>query len=114
MMDLKFKRVILFSSDPERLSAFYRDVLGLAEVGREKGWIEFDAGGCAIALHKGRSVAGTRPPKLVFHARDVSAARARLIKRGFARLGPVKSAPSFQMCDGRDPDGNPIQISSRA
>ena len=112
-MDLRLARIILFTANLEALTAFYRDVIGLTVVGREPGWVEFAAGGCAIALHKGRGKPGARPPKLVFHAADVAAARAALIRKGMVSLGPVKSATHFDMCDGVDPDGNPIQLSSR-
>jgi hypothetical protein len=50
---------------------------------------------------------------LVFYAADVAAARAVLVKRGAVAMGKVISADRFDMCDGKDPDGNPFQISSR-
>ena len=54
-----------------------------------------------------------RPPKIVFYASDVAQTRALLIQRGLKQAGPVKSAGRFELCDCRDPDGNPFQISSR-
>src|ERR1700735_3826471 len=111
---MELSRIILFTADVARLTAFYRDVIGLRVVREEAGWVELDAGACTVALHKGNPKPGNRPPKLVFHAPDVAAARAALLARGAADLGPVKSAPSFAMCDGHDPDGNPFQLSSRA
>ncbi|MGA0604223.1 VOC family protein [Caulobacter sp. KR2-114] len=112
-MDLRLSRIILFTANLEAMTAFYRDVIGLAVVGREAGWVEFDAGGCAIALHAGRGRPGARPPKLAFHTPDVAAARAALARRGMTTLGPVKSGAHIDLCDGADPDGNPIQLSSR-
>ena len=112
-MKLDLSRIILFTADVPRLADFYRDVIGLEVVGEEAGWVELAAGPCTIALHAGKARPGARPPKLVFHAADVAAAKAALVKRGAEDLGPVKSARSFDMCDGRDPDGNPFQISSR-
>lgn len=112
-MELTLRRVIIFTADVAKLAAFYRDALGLAIVGREEGWIELAAGACTIALHGGRPKIGNRPPKIVFYAADVAAARAALSKRGVTGMGPVKSTATFDMCDGRDPDGNPFQISSR-
>jgi catechol 2,3-dioxygenase-like lactoylglutathione lyase family enzyme len=111
-MQLNLRRVIVFTEDVEKLAAFYRDVIGLELVGREPGWVDFAAGTCNIALHKGKPSPGNWPPKLVFYAADVAAARASLTKRG-AKFGTVKSTKTFDMCDGRDPDGNPIQLSSR-
>ena len=91
---------------------FYRDVLGLEQVTEEEGWREFDAGGATIALHSGPSSPGRKGPKIVFHAADVAAARQRLVARG-AKFGKVRQGEVFCLCDGKDPDGNPIQLSDR-
>lgn len=112
-MSFELRRVILFTHRLAEMTAFYRDVLGLEIVGREDGWVDFAAGACGLALHAGPSKVGARPPKLVFYAADVETARASLVKRGLAQAGPVKSAGHFDMCDCKDPDGNPFQISSR-
>jgi len=112
-MELKLKRIILFSQNVPRLAQFYEHVIGLRVIGTEPGWVELDAGGCAVAIHKGKSTIGSRPPKIVFYSPDVAATRAELIERGMTGLGSVKSAGTFQMCDGRDIDGNAVQISSR-
>ena len=116
-MKLTMKRVILFVRDVPTVGAFYRDVLGLSEVvspDDPKEWLEFDAGACTIALHhggvatKGRS----RPPKIVFYSEDVGKTRAELIAKG-AKFGPIQTTENFQFCDGRDPEGNHFQLSSR-
>ena len=112
-MHLVLRRVILFTANLESMTAFYRDVIGLEIVGREDGWVDFSAGACGLALHAGRPKAGARPPKIVFRAADVASARATLIKRGLADAGPVKSTGKFDLCDAKDPDGNPFQLSSR-
>ena len=112
-MKFDLSRVILFTENMAEMEEFYHIGLGLRVIGRESGWVEYGAGGCNIALHSGRSKPGNRPPKLSFFADDVAAARSYLTKRVSAAFGPVKSTDSFDMCDGKDPDGNPIQISSR-
>ncbi|WP_206244878.1 VOC family protein [Novosphingobium terrae] len=112
-MQCQLARIILFSADVQRLAQFYQDMLGLPVIRTEQGWVELNAGGCSLAIHAGASKPGNRPPKLSFYAADVAAARASLIRKGVATLGPIKSAGTFNMCDGQDPDGNPIQISSR-
>ncbi len=111
-MDLQLRRIILFTPNLEEMTAFYRDIIGLKPLAGEKGWVDFDAGACRLALHAGPSEIGKRPPKLAFFAADVALVRASLMKRG-ARFGAVKSTAHFDMCDGRDPDGNPISLSSR-
>ncbi len=112
-MSLALRRVILFTPNLAAMTAFYRDVLGLDMTVQEDGWVELAAGGCSLALHAGKSHVGTRPPKLAFYASDVAATRSALVERGLAHAGPVKSTGTFDMCDCKDPDGNPFQISSR-
>jgi catechol 2,3-dioxygenase-like lactoylglutathione lyase family enzyme len=108
---MKMARVILFTGQIDIMSRFYGDVLGLEQVTNEKGWREFAAGPVTIALHSGPSSPGRKGPKIVFHAKNVAAERERLVARG-ARFGKVREG-EFCLCDGKDPDGNPIQLSNR-
>jgi len=108
---MKMARVILFTAQIDKMSAFYKDVLGLKQVTNEKGWREFAAGAVRIALHSGPPSPGRKGPKIVFHAKDVAALRTKLVARG-AKFGKVGTG-EFHLCDGRDPDGNPIQLSNR-
>jgi catechol 2,3-dioxygenase-like lactoylglutathione lyase family enzyme len=112
-VELLIKRVIIFTGRMDEMTKFYRDVIGLKPLTDEPDWKEFQAGGCNLALHKGTSAIGAHPPKLVFFARNVVATRTELLKRG-ATLGKVKSGKGPDLCDGRDPDGNPFQISNRS
>ncbi len=109
---MKLARVILFTAQMEKMAKFYGDVLGLKRVTNEKGWQEFAAGGTRIALHSGPSSPGRKGPKLVFYARDVAAMREKLASRG-AMFGKVRQGEEFTLCDGKDPDGNPVQLSNR-
>jgi catechol 2,3-dioxygenase-like lactoylglutathione lyase family enzyme len=102
----------LFTGQIDRMSEFYREVLGLRQVTNEDGWREFAAGGTRIALHSGPSSPGRKGPKIVFHAGDVAAVRAKLVARG-ASFGKVRNGDEYCLCDGKDPDGNPIQLSDR-
>src|SRR5262245_59302114 len=111
-MKLDLRRIILFSRNLEAMGRFYGDVLGLELANSAPGWKDYRAGGCAIALHEGEAKTGSRPPKLAVFAADVAAVRAPLVRRG-AKMGKVISAPHHDMCDGKDPDGNVFQISSR-
>lgn len=108
---MKMARVILFTAQMEEMSRFYGKILGLKQVTDEKGWKEFAAGGARIALHSGPSSPGRKGPKIVFYAEDVAAMRAKLVARG-AKFGKVGEG-EFHLCDGKDPDGNPIQLSNR-
>ena len=111
MPSLRMARIILFTGQMEAMSKFYGEVLGLPQITNEKGWREFDAGNARIALHSGPASPGRKGPKIVFYAGDVAALRETLAGRG-AKFGKVR-AGEFCLCDGKDPDGNPIQLSSR-
>jgi predicted enzyme related to lactoylglutathione lyase len=109
---LQMKRVILFARDLNALTAFYRDIFGFKiRTGSPKeGWVDFDAGGCSLALHRGPSRRGST--KIAFWSADVRKTRDELVHRG-AKLGKLKDFGDIVLCDGRDPEGNLIQISSR-
>jgi catechol 2,3-dioxygenase-like lactoylglutathione lyase family enzyme len=111
MPSMKLARVILFTGQMDAMTEFYGRVLDLEQVTDEKGWKEFAAGGARIALHSGTASPGRKGPKIVFHAEDVAAERARLVARG-AKFGKVRQGEAFSLCDGKDPDGNPIQLSN--
>lgn len=108
---MKIARIILFTNHMDAMSKFYGEVLGLKQVTKEKGWNEFKAGGLRIALHSGPPSPGSKGPKIVFHAKDVAAKREKLVARG-ATFGKVRDGETFSLCDGKDPDGNPIQLSN--
>lgn len=112
MPSMKMARVILFTGRIDAMSEFYGQVLGLNQITNEKSWKEFDAGGARIALHSGPSSPGRKGPKIVFYADDVAALRETLVGRG-AKFGKVRDGEVFCLCDGKDPDGNPIQLSNR-
>jgi catechol 2,3-dioxygenase-like lactoylglutathione lyase family enzyme len=109
---MKMARVILFTAQMDAMSEFYGKVLGLKRVADEKGWKEFSAGGARIALHSGPAAPGRKGPKIVFQTKDVAALREKLVAKG-ARFGKVRRGGGFSLCDGKDPDGNPIQLSDR-
>ncbi len=109
---MKIRRLVIFTNQMPAMATFYRDVLGLEQKADERGWKEFDAGAIAIALHNGTAEVGRRPPKIVFYSAEVAATREVLIRRG-AKMGKVKSGSGLDLCEGRDPDGNPFQVSNR-
>src|SRR6185312_14279311 len=104
---MRLARIILFTAQMDAMSRFYGEVLGLRLVIEEKGWREFAAGAARVALHSGPASPGKKGPKLVFYAKDVAAVRAKLVSR-VAKFGEVRQGEKFCLCDGRDPDGNPV------
>lgn len=109
---MKLARVILFTGQMDVMARFYGEVLGLRQVSSEKGWREFAAGSARIGLHSGPASPGRKGPKIAFYAKDVAAVREKLVARG-AKFGKVRQGDQFTLCDGKDPDGNPIQLSDR-
>ena len=109
---MKLARIILFTASMDAMAEFYGKILGLEQVPADPGWKEFQAGGATIALHSGPPSPGKKGPKIVFHADDVAALRETLAARG-AKFGKVRQGDPFCLCDGKDPDGNPIQLSNR-
>lgn len=108
---MQIARVILFTNQMEKMTVFYRDVLGLAQVTNDKGWREFDAGGVTIGLHSGPPSPGRKGPKIAFKAKDVAKLRETLNQRG-AKFGKV-SEGEFHLSNAKDPDGNWLQLSNR-
>src|SRR5258708_16542286 len=54
-MSIQFQKpdyIIVFVSDMQRSTAFYRDTLGLPLKFTSPGWTEFSNGGTLISLHK--------------------------------------------------------------
>ena len=109
---MNLARIILFTAQMDAMSYSYGTILGIPQVTDDPGWKEFKAGSATIALHSGPPSPGKKGPKIVFHASDVAGLRATLVARG-AVFGKVKQGDVFCLCDGKDPDGNPIQLSSR-
>ena len=60
-MSMQIRRIVIFAAKMAEMTAFYREMIGLAQKADEPGWKEFESG--AIALHNGTSEVGRRPPK---------------------------------------------------
>jgi catechol-2,3-dioxygenase len=118
---MELQRAILFVKDIERMTAFYRDVLGLPVIPgtATAGWVELETGGASLALHAipeeiARGIDITEPPrpraeapvKLVYRTHDLEAARAELIAYGAA----VSERWSWNAYDVVDPEGNVFQL----
>ncbi len=107
---------MLFVSDVIGVAGFYRDKLGLQPLGEvTPEWVELKAGRCTIALHKVKKPLrerGDASAKIVFGVKDVPAGKAMLESRG-VKMGKIHSFEGIDFCDGKDPEGNLFQISSR-
>jgi predicted enzyme related to lactoylglutathione lyase len=106
---------VIVNGDTEALRAFYRDALGLAETWEAPGWIELDAGGVQVALHRAerrgeRPLHAQQPVACCFDVPDVLAAADTLRARGVA----LASAPTDEefgiYAELVDPDGNVVVL----
>ena len=117
-MSFQMQRIILFVNDMAKMTAFYRDVLGLTPLAAPNhlptDWLEFDAGAARIALHKAFDPSGKPATynKITFYAADVPKAREQLVAKG-ANMYEINDWGELIACDGLDPEGNRFQISNR-
>jgi catechol 2,3-dioxygenase-like lactoylglutathione lyase family enzyme len=109
---MKLGHIILFTPRLKKMARFPGEVLGLRQINSEKGWREFAAGPARIGLHSGSASPGRKGPKIAFYAKDVAAVRETLVARS-AGFGKVRYGDLFTLFDGKDPDGNWIQLSNR-
>jgi len=115
---------MLFVRDLERMTAFYREVLGLRplEDTRLDNWVEFDGDRSRFSLHAipAETAAGIRiesppqprersPVKLTFAVRDADATLARLAAMGL----PVLPRP-WGGTEAVDPEGNVFAVCGKA
>ena len=110
-MIFDIRRVILFVDDISTMSDFYEKKIGLRVLSREPEFVDFDAGGCRLALHSGVSNPGRT--KIAFFVTDVNKARQELIDRGVKMGKAPLASDDPKLCDGKDPEGNSFQLSNR-
>ena len=129
-MVVQMQRSIVFAKDVPKMTAFYRDVLGLVPAPSEHPpdeWMALDAGPVQRALHRIPSpwsddVEIADPPKarhgaptkLVFRVDDLRAACDELVGKGVTMLdAEVMNRPGeFVRGDFLDPEGNVFQLST--
>jgi catechol 2,3-dioxygenase-like lactoylglutathione lyase family enzyme len=124
---MKFEnpQVNLYVQDVEESARFYRDSFGFEETFRTSGHVELRLGSFTLGLAAiealrdvhGISTDGSGAPRaeLVVWAEDVDQAYADLVARDVTALSaPHDFAGSLRAAWVADPDGNPVQIVTRA
>ena len=121
-MSIQFQKpdyIIVFVSDMQRSTAFYRDTLGLPLKFTSPGWTEFNTGAITIALHMtgGEPSAQKQslPPPgnahIGFMVEDLQSAYEELKARGaFFSLPPQKQNSGAILAVLHDPDGLGITL----
>ena len=105
---MELVEVVVYVSDMERATAFYRDTLGLEPDFESEHWTTFRTGACTLALH-----AGSEAPDPTFQVADAAAERERLIAAGVEVTEIREPVAGLRVFDARDPDGNRFSIESR-
>ena len=104
-------------TDLERSTAWYRDTLGLAQIG-EGGWPEFRLGeNVSLYLmdptNVGREFTGPHTAHIALRVPDVGETRAQLEGRGIEFDGDIFDTGVCHMAFFRDPDGNALMLHRR-
>ncbi len=114
---MRIRSIMLFVKDVEKVAAFYEQHFGMDRVGEpEEGYLELDGGGVRLALHAAKWSDGDNsesPAKIVFECANVQAAVDAYTRNGL-KFGKVFEWNGFAFADTKDPENNPVQISSRA
>src|SRR5215472_291913 len=105
-------RIVIYVSDMQRSTAFYRDTLGLPLKFSSPGWTEFSNGGTTLALHRRMSgeASAAEPAAgqatLVFVLDDLRGAYETLQAEGVRFSMEPQTQPSGQtFAIMHDPDG---------
>lgn len=107
----------MYVKDHKGLSDWYCNTFGLKtlHVDDEARWVEVDMGrGVVLAFHGGGNKrTWTRPPQIMFEVADAEQAKASLEAAG-TRMGKIGRWKHVVWCHGKDPEGNPFQITEKA
>ena len=104
-------------TDVERSTAWYRDTLGLEQIG-EGGWPEFQLGeNVSLYLidptNVGREFTGPHTAYIALRVPDVGETRAQLEGRGIECDGDIFDTGVCHMAFFHDPDGNALMLHRR-
>ena len=115
----KLDYIIIFVSDMQRSTEFYRDLLGLPLKFSSPGWTEFASGSTCIALHPARDAAQSSSQdqspagqaQLGFQVDDINTVYASLQSQGVRfSMAPKQQPEGGTVAVLHDPDGLGITL----
>lgn len=115
-------RLVIYVSDMERSTAFYRHTLGLPLRFASPGWTEFNNGGTTLALHRHLQEGGETKPaqseagraSLIFVVDDLQSTYETLKAEGANfSLPPQKQPAGRTFAILHDPDGFAVTLQQR-
>jgi catechol 2,3-dioxygenase-like lactoylglutathione lyase family enzyme len=118
MIQASMMQIILFVRDMAREVHFYRDVLGLEVVYPQaplgdyssEMWVEFNAGGCSLALHGGAEKQREDTHEVIFKVEDLVHARQEILNAGIQIAEIRLLEDGAPIAEGVDPDGHRFAI----
>ena len=111
-------QIILYVKDMESEVRFYRDVIGLlvvypqdllADFSKEM-WVEFDAGGCSLALHGGVQEPPDDKHEIIFKVENLAQARMEILNAGIQIAEIRLLEDGAPIAEGYDPEGHRFAI----
>ena len=109
---MKIGYAIVFVSDMQGATSFYRDVLGLPLRFASTEWTEFATDGATLALHATDAAAGESPAvknpgacRIGLHVADVDAFHARMVEAGVPCVEAPRVEFGAKLAQYSAPDG---------
>ncbi len=114
MGNIKFKQLIVYVNDMDKMINFYRDLIGLTiaypqvDDFTDQTYVAFGTGEATFALHAGKDSSDTPldAPKYNFEVENIELARQNLINQGVDMKEIINATPTKLISSGRDPEGN--------
>lgn len=105
---------MVWVSDMDRASSFYKSALGLDEAYHSPTWTELRFGDATLALHTGASQLPHHHVGLGFEVDDLPAVCAAVVGAGGALVaGPTERGDEgIAVADCADPDGNRFSVAA--
>ena len=111
---MELVEVVLYVSDMDRATRFYRDTLGLEVDFESAHWTTFKTGACTLALHATEQrERGNGEPDPTFLVPDADAERERLVGSGVKVSQIREPVAGTRVFDATDPEGNRFSIESK-
>ncbi|MBI3915238.1 MAG: VOC family protein [Chloroflexi bacterium] len=102
---------IIYVSDLDRATAFYRDVLGIPLDYTAPGWVQFKTPGAAIVLHpRVEAMSDGNSVHLSFRVDDIGETHRALAEKGVKFLAPPATAGFGKHATFLDLDDNQIDL----
>ena len=101
--------VIVYTTDLQATTRFYRDQIGLEPVQENPHWIDYRTGGARLgtmAVHPGMAC----EIEVSLHAPQLESTVAALRARGVTFMGEIKAIPFGRVAHLRDPNGTLISL----